>query len=77
MMNIANGQNAVLRLETGARSGQRWREKTMSMMSEIAVIILIALNIYTLSVLNKHETALYELLRLHPELLEDGDDDGD
>lgn len=49
----------------------------MSMMSEIAVIILIALNIYILSVLNKHETALYELLRLHPELLEDGDDDGD
>lgn len=76
-MSIASGQNAALRLETGARNGQRWKGKTMSMMSEIAVIILIALNIYTLSVLNKHETALYELLRLHPELLEDGDDDGD
>lgn len=76
-MSIASGQNAVLRRKTGAQNGQRWKGKTMSMMSEIAVIIVIALNIYMLSVLNKHEAALYELLRLHPELLEDGDDDGD
>lgn len=43
---------------------------------EIAVIIMIAFDIYVFSAIERHEAALVELLRLHPELLVEGDEDG-
>lgn len=44
---------------------------------EIAVIIMIAFDVYVLSAIEWHEAALVELLRLHPELLTEGNEDGD
>ena len=44
---------------------------------EIAVIIMIAFDIYVFSAIERPEAALVELLRLHPELLVQGDEDGD
>ncbi len=43
---------------------------------EIAVIILIILDLCIFRRLEIHEEAIAELLRLHPELLAEGDEDG-
>ena len=58
---------------TGAWDGGR---KTVTLI-EIAVIIMIAFDIYVFSAIERHEAALVELLRLHPELLTEGNQDGD
>lgn len=41
----------------------------------VALILLMILDIYILSQLNKHEIAIVELLKKHPDMLVEGDED--
>lgn len=50
----------------------------MSMlMIEIVLVVLIVFDLWTLFVVKKHESAIVDLLILHPELLEDEDEGHD
>ena len=44
---------------------------------EIVLVVLIVFDLWTLFVIKKHESAIVDLLILHPELLVEGDEDGD
>lgn len=44
---------------------------------KIDLVVLTVLILYLLWTVRKHELAIIELLRLHPELLVQGDEDGD
>lgn len=43
-------------------------------LTSIALIVLIILDIYIFRQIDKHEVAIYELLKRHPELLEEDED---
>ena len=47
----------------------------MAAVNAATLLILIAFDLWAVSSLQKHETAIVELLRLHPELLEKDEDD--
>ena len=42
---------------------------------KIVLVVLIVFDLWTLFVIKKHESAIVDLLILHPELLEDDEDD--
>ena len=43
---------------------------------EIVLVVLILFDLYMVFVIKKHESAIVDLLILHPELLEEDDDGG-
>ena len=45
------------------------------MTTSIAIVLLAIIDIYLLMQIDKHETAIYELLKRHPELLEEDNDE--
>lgn len=48
----------------------------MAAVNAATLLILIAFDLWVVSSIQKHETAIVELLRLHPELLEEEEDGG-
>ena len=49
---------------------------TLTLLIEIILVVLILFDLWTLFVIKKHESAIVDLLILHPELLEEDEDGG-
>lgn len=43
-------------------------------LTSIAIVLLAIIDIYLLKQIDKHEVAIYELLKRHPELLEEDEE---